>query len=94
MGIATIFVRKPDFADQSTTVKASPTLFFPNGLHSVREVHILAMRGTVSRGFLLHYHHTKTLRRVLAMSRGLQTSTEIRPATIPETKLMSFWWGC
>lgn len=28
------------------------------------------------------------------MSRGLQTSTEIRPATIPETKLMSFWWGC
>lgn len=59
----------------------------------MRKMGILAMGSLVRRGSLRQIITTSTFRRVLAMSRGLQTNTEIIPATSPDKKSMNFLWG-
>ena len=52
----------------------------------MQEVGVLATALLVEGRVLHMIGLTKTLSRVLAMSKGLQTVTEIRPATSPDTK--------
>jgi len=81
--IAYVFVR-------NTTVKSSPALLFPDRVHRMREVCVLWLCSAVRGGVLLKKHYTNTLSLVLAISKGLQTVTEITPASSPEIKLADF----
>ncbi len=71
-----------------TTVKSSPALFLPDSTHCVRKMCVLSgvamMR--VSRSILIGMGNTNTLSLVLAISSGLQTDTDMTPASNPEIK--------
>lgn len=71
-----------------TIVKTSQTLLFPNRLHSMRKMHVLAIIFLMAGSVLGIKDSTSTLSRVLAMSKGLQMVTEMTPAVRPDKKLI------
>lgn len=79
---------------KNTTIKSFPTLLFPYSLHGVSKVSILRIRTKMLRSILTHMKCTKTFSLVLAISKGLQTVTEITPASNPEMKLDSWAFTC
>lgn len=60
----------------------------------MEEVSVLGAFMLMEGCVLYVYVSTRTLSRVLAMSRGLQTVTEMMPAMSPETKSCIFLCVC
>lgn len=77
------------FKTYLTTIEPSEALLLPDCRHGVGEVGVLAAAAFMTWGVLPQWLGTSMLRRVLAMSRGLQAVTEMRPATSPDRKMVN-----
>ena len=83
--------RNGDDVGAIASIEPPDSLFAPYGFEGVEEANVLALVVSVSWSVLVAGDDTIMLSRERAMSKGLQTVTEMKPPNSPAIKFTAFW---